>query len=82
MKKQKMINHINMLATMKKALERNRGNWPAIAIKAKVSYSWLIHVMSGHTKNPRIQECQRVLDVLHRMAMKDNPKPQPSTAVQ
>jgi len=58
---------INIKATLKKNLEKRRGHWPRIAREADVSYSWIIHVMSGNTKNPRVEEVQRVLNVLVRV---------------
>jgi len=56
----------NMLATIKKELHRRKGQWPDIARNAGVSYSFVAHVANNHTENPRIQECQRVLNELKR----------------
>jgi len=61
------MNIIKIKATLKKNLEKRRGHWPKIAREADVSYSWIIHVMSGNTKNPRVEEVQRVLDVLKKV---------------
>jgi len=61
------MKHINIKKTLIETLNKHRGNWPFIAAKAGVSYSWVTHVVSGHTPNPRVDECQRVLDILKKI---------------
>lgn len=62
------MNYIpNMLATVRKELQRYKGYWPFIADKAKVSYSFIAHTSSGHTPDPGVVRLQRVLDVLWKI---------------
>jgi hypothetical protein len=56
-----------MLRYVRKNLQSRRGDWPDIAKKANVSYSWVTHVMQGKTPNPRIIQVQSVYNVLYDM---------------
>ena len=58
------MNKRDILKSTQRELNEYKGSWPEIARRAEVSYSWLIKIMNGNTANPRIQELQRVVDVL------------------
>lgn len=57
----------NMLATVRKELRRKQGNWPFIAKRAGVSYSFVAHVANGHTPDPGVRRLQKVLNVLKKI---------------
>lgn len=61
------INKRDILGSAKRALEKHRGNWPKIAYKADVSYSWLAKVAEGKTQNPRITELQKLITTLDKI---------------
>lgn len=41
-------------------LDRHKGDWPAIAQSAGVSYSWLSKFTRGHIKNPGYRTLRRI----------------------
>lgn len=45
-------------------LNNRKGSWRSLAKKAGVSYSFVAHIASGHTPDPRISGVQKVYDVL------------------
>lgn len=49
---------------VKRELPKHSGSYPAIARKAKVSYSWLGKVACGAIKNPGSLQIDRVAKVL------------------
>lgn len=49
---------------VKRELPKHSGNYPAIAKKAKVSYSWLSKVACGAINNPGSLQIDRVAKVL------------------
>jgi len=59
--------HPNVLAAVRKGLEKHKGIWPQIARLSDVSYSYLAHVASGYTPDPGIVRVQRVWDTLHKI---------------
>lgn len=52
------------LALVVDELNSRKGEWPAIAQEAGVSYSWLCKVAQGVIKNPRYQQVQKLANVL------------------
>lgn len=55
----------DVLGKVRDGLQTHKGKWPVIAHNAGVSYSFIAHIASGHTKDPRISGVQRVYDALN-----------------
>lgn len=49
---------------VKNLLEAHRGEWPAIAAKADVSYSWLSKFVRGEIDNPGLETLRQVRDAI------------------
>jgi len=54
----------SLLQDTRDLLERHRGRWPAVGVRAGVSYSWISKLARGEISNPTIQRLQRVHDYL------------------
>lgn len=52
--------------TVKTILSSRRGEWPAIAKDAKVSYSWLSKFVNGHIPNPGLATLKKVYESVER----------------
>jgi len=62
------MDHVSdILGKVRRELGKRRGKWKVISEKAGVSHSFINHVHSGYTPNPRILHLQRVYDVLKEM---------------
>lgn len=58
----------NILDTVIDDLQRRKGDWPAIAEKADVSYSWLTKFAQGKINNPGIRTVDRLKTILRKSA--------------
>lgn len=53
-----------LVTAARRGLRLHHGHGVEIAREARVSYSWLGKISSGAIRNPRIEQLQRLLDVL------------------
>lgn len=62
---------------VKTLLEARRGEWPRIAQRADVSYSWLSKFVNGHIDNPGFATLKKLHAVL---TSPDSAQPTPEAA--
>ena len=55
---------MNLLQDVIYALNARKGDWPAIAVQADVSYSWLTKLAQGKIPNPGVRTIERLYQVL------------------
>lgn len=55
---------MNLLKDVIDALNARKGDWPAIAVQADVSYSWLTKLAQRKIPNPGVRTIERLYQVL------------------
>jgi len=50
----------NLDVELRRALEKRRGDWTAIASQSGVSYSWLSKFANGHIPNPGYETLKKL----------------------
>lgn len=68
----------NLDEQLRQALESCRGDWPTIATRSGVSYSWLSKFVNGHIPNPGYETLKKLhsaIDWPELKKRKDAPKP-------
>lgn len=61
---------IDLDRAVRDLLQARRGDWPCIAQRADVSYSWLSKFFNGHIKNPGFATLKK----LHAVLTSHDPK--------
>lgn len=65
--KNTFLTESDIVGSTMRELERYRGQFPAVAYKAKVSYSWLVKFAGGTFDHPRMTEMQKLITTLGRL---------------